>query len=189
MAWSATTAGVSAEMVSDLMIACVERRFGATKTPHPVEWLSDNGSAYIARQTGETTMALGLRLLFTPVRSPQSNGHLRGVREDAQARLCSPRHPSRRRNRQAASARLVRGLQQHSPALRPTHALAPRVPHPECLNPPRRLSGQTGCTPEGRWTVSLTAKVPAERARFGAGWAEGSARATTSPFSFVTRSS
>jgi putative transposase len=45
MAWSATTAGVSGEMVSDLMIVCVERRFGATKTPHPVEWLSDNGSA------------------------------------------------------------------------------------------------------------------------------------------------
>ncbi|MER2265081.1 IS3 family transposase [Methylobacterium oxalidis] len=74
MAWSATTNGVSGEMVSDLMIACVEHRFGATKTPHPIEWLSDNGSAYIARQTSETATALGLRLLFTPVRSPQSNG-------------------------------------------------------------------------------------------------------------------
>ncbi|MDR7040374.1 transposase InsO family protein [Methylobacterium sp. BE186] len=74
MAWSATTAGVSAEMVCDLMLACAERRFGATKTPHPVEWLSDNGSAYIAKQTAQTAAALGLRLLFTPVRSPQSNG-------------------------------------------------------------------------------------------------------------------
>ncbi|ACA20677.1 Integrase catalytic region [Methylobacterium sp. 4-46] len=74
MAWSATTAGVSGEMVSNLMIACVEHRFGATKAPHPIEWLSDNGSAYIARQTSETATALGLRLLFTPVRSPQSNG-------------------------------------------------------------------------------------------------------------------
>jgi putative transposase len=74
MAWSATTAGVSGEMVSDLMITCVERRFGTTRTPHSVEWLSDNGSAYTARQTSETAAALGLRLLFTPVRSPQSNG-------------------------------------------------------------------------------------------------------------------
>ena len=46
------------------MIACVERRFGATKIPHPVEWLSDNGSAYIAKQTSETAMALGLLLLY-----------------------------------------------------------------------------------------------------------------------------
>ncbi|MBB2964248.1 transposase InsO family protein [Methylobacterium sp. R2-1] len=74
MAWSATTTGVSAEMVCDLMIACCERRFGATKTPHPVEWLSDNGSAYIAKETAQTAAALGLRLLFMPVRSPQSNG-------------------------------------------------------------------------------------------------------------------
>ena len=37
MAWAATTAGISGEMVRDLMVACVERRFGATKTPHPIE--------------------------------------------------------------------------------------------------------------------------------------------------------
>ncbi len=74
MAWPATTTGVAAEMVCDLMIACCERRFGATKTPHPVEWLSDNGSAYIAKETAQTAAALGLRLLFTPVRSPQNSG-------------------------------------------------------------------------------------------------------------------
>jgi putative transposase len=74
MAWSAATTGVSAEMVCDLMIACCECRFGATKTPHPVEWLSDNGSAYIAKATAQTAAALDIRLLFTPVRSPQSNG-------------------------------------------------------------------------------------------------------------------
>jgi transposase InsO family protein len=61
-------------MVCDLMIACCECQFGATKAPHPVEWLSDNGSAYIAKETAQTAAALGIRLLFTPVRSPQSNG-------------------------------------------------------------------------------------------------------------------
>ena len=61
-------------LVRDLMIACVERRFGATRTPHAVEWLSDNGSAYIAKETAQVATALGLRLAFTPVRSPQSNG-------------------------------------------------------------------------------------------------------------------
>ena len=74
IAWSATTGGVSGEMVRDLMVACVERRFGATRTSHPVEWLSDNGSAYIAKETAHTATALGLRLAFTPVRSPESNG-------------------------------------------------------------------------------------------------------------------
>jgi putative transposase len=74
IAWSATTAGVSGEMVQDLMLACVERRFGGLRTPRPVEWLSDNGSAYIAKDTRDTAAALGLQLCFTPVRSPQSNG-------------------------------------------------------------------------------------------------------------------
>ena len=59
-------------MVRDLMLACVEARFGAARTVHPVEWLSDNGSAYIAKPTREMATALGLRLAFTPVRSPQS---------------------------------------------------------------------------------------------------------------------
>src|SRR5499433_609848 len=74
IAWSATTAGISGEMVRDLMIVCVERRSGTSKTPHLVEWLSDNGSAYIAKDTLDTATALGLQLCFTPVRSPESNG-------------------------------------------------------------------------------------------------------------------
>lgn len=75
VAWSAVAnAGVSGEMVRDLMLAAVERRFGGTKAPHPVEWLSDNGSAYIAGETADMARALGLTLLFTPVRSPESNG-------------------------------------------------------------------------------------------------------------------
>ena len=75
IAWSAVAnAGISGEMVRDLMIAAVERRFKRTCTPHPVDWLSDNGSAYIAKDTADIARALGLTLLFTPVRSPESNG-------------------------------------------------------------------------------------------------------------------
>ncbi len=75
IAWSAVAnAGISGEIVRDLMVTAVERRFGTIKVPHAVEWLSDNGSAYIARDTADTARALGLTLLFTPVRSPQSNG-------------------------------------------------------------------------------------------------------------------
>ena len=61
-------------MVRDLMVACIERQFGISKAAHPVEWLSDNGSAYIAKDTLDTATALGLKLCFTPVRSPESNG-------------------------------------------------------------------------------------------------------------------
>ena len=45
-----------------------------SKAAHPVEWLSDNGSLKIAEDTLDTATALGLKLCFTPVRSPQSNG-------------------------------------------------------------------------------------------------------------------
>ena len=56
------------------MLACVEQRFAATRAPHPVQWLADNGSAYTARETLEFAVALGLVACFTPVRSPESNG-------------------------------------------------------------------------------------------------------------------
>ena len=75
IAWSAVAdAGVSNEMMRDLMIAAVERRFGTARAPHRLEWLSDNGSAYFAKPTAEPAAALGLALLFKPVRSPESNG-------------------------------------------------------------------------------------------------------------------
>jgi putative transposase len=74
IAWSATTAGISGEMVRDLMIVCVERRFETSKAPHLVEWLSDNCSAY--NRQGHIRHSYGLRsaALLTPVRSPQYNG-------------------------------------------------------------------------------------------------------------------
>jgi uncharacterized protein with GYD domain len=36
--------------------------------------LSDNGSAYIAKDNADIARALDVNLLFTPVRSPESNG-------------------------------------------------------------------------------------------------------------------
>ena len=68
---------------------CVERRFGISKAVHPVEWLSDNGSAYIAKDTFDTATALGLKLCFTPVRSPESNGIAEAFVKTFKTRLCS----------------------------------------------------------------------------------------------------
>jgi putative transposase len=74
MAWCASTAGISGEMIRDLMLEAVEKRFGAAVTPHRIQWLSDNGSCYRAYETMEFAVRLGLVPCFTPVRSPQSNG-------------------------------------------------------------------------------------------------------------------
>jgi putative transposase len=74
MAWCATTGGISGEMIRDLMLESVERRFGSSAVPHPVQWLSDNGSCYRSGDTIDFADKLGLVPCFTPVRSPQSNG-------------------------------------------------------------------------------------------------------------------
>ena len=74
MAWCANAGGISGEMIRDLMVESVERRFGNEGVPHPIQWLSDNGSCYRAHETVEFAIRLGLVPCFTPVRSPQSNG-------------------------------------------------------------------------------------------------------------------
>ncbi len=72
--WTATTAGISGEMVRDMMLGAVEQRFGRTSTPNRVEYLTDNGSCYTATETVRFALALGLLPCFTPVRRPESNG-------------------------------------------------------------------------------------------------------------------
>ena len=75
IAWRAVVgAGVSADLIWDMMLEAVEKRFQALQAPHPVEWLSDNGSIYIAKQTTSFATQLNLKPCFTPVASPQSNG-------------------------------------------------------------------------------------------------------------------
>lgn len=74
MAWCATTGGISGEMIRDLMLEATEKRFRTARTPQPIQWLSDNGSAYRANETIDFAIRLGLVPCFTPVRSPQSNG-------------------------------------------------------------------------------------------------------------------
>lgn len=75
IAWTAVIgAGISGSDVRDMMLEAVERRFGSLPAPHPIEHLSDNGSAYTARKTREFAAALNLIPCFTPVRSPESNG-------------------------------------------------------------------------------------------------------------------
>lgn len=75
MSWVAVVnAGIDGDLVRDMMLEAVERRFGMTETPAPIQWLSDNGSPYIAGDTRSFAKELGLVPLTTPIESPQSNG-------------------------------------------------------------------------------------------------------------------
>jgi putative transposase len=73
MTFLATTGGISGDDVRDLMVAAVEHRFGSVNRL-PVEWLSDNGSCYIAGDTRSFARDIGLEPRTTPIESPQSNG-------------------------------------------------------------------------------------------------------------------
>ena len=71
----ATTSGITGEDVRDLMVAAVEHRFGpVNRLPVEIEWLTDNGSCYLARETRRFARDVGLVPCTTPLESPQSNG-------------------------------------------------------------------------------------------------------------------
>jgi putative transposase len=75
MSFLATTGGISGDDVRDLMVAAVEHRFGrVNRLPVTIEWLSDNGSCYIAGDTRSFARDIGLEPRTTPIESPQSNG-------------------------------------------------------------------------------------------------------------------
>ena len=70
----ATTAGISGEMIRDMMVHCVEQRFADIRAARKVQWLTDNGSIFAAYRTLEIAAALNLEPCFMPVESPESNG-------------------------------------------------------------------------------------------------------------------
>jgi putative transposase len=78
MAWRAWEGkGLPGEPVREMLIEAVERRFGSVEAipaDHELEFLSDNGGAYIAADTRSVARQLGLKPINTPVCSPQSNG-------------------------------------------------------------------------------------------------------------------
>ena len=78
LAWRAWEGkGLPGEPVRDMLVEAVERRFGSVEAiPEAceLEFLTDNGSAYIAHETRGIAKSLGLKPINTPVCSPQSNG-------------------------------------------------------------------------------------------------------------------
>lgn len=75
LSYIATTGGIHRDLIKDLMTEAIEYRFGkVTRLAHPIQWLSDNGPAYIARETRKFAHAVGLIICTTPFYSPESNG-------------------------------------------------------------------------------------------------------------------
>jgi transposase InsO family protein len=75
MSYVATTAGISGDMIRDLMAEAIEVRFGfVDELPHRIEWLSDNGSAYTAHETRAFATMMGLEVRTTPVRAQSPTG-------------------------------------------------------------------------------------------------------------------
>jgi len=71
MAWRAWEGkGLPGEPVREMLIEAVEKRFGAVEAVpegHLLEFLSDNGGAYTAQDTGRIASSLGLKPINTPV--------------------------------------------------------------------------------------------------------------------------
>lgn len=75
MSYVATTGGISGELIRDLIAESIEARFGMVdRVPRRIQWLSDNGPAYIARATRQFAQGMGLEVCTTPYYSPESNG-------------------------------------------------------------------------------------------------------------------
>jgi putative transposase len=68
----------------------------------PVQWLSDNGSAYTAEQTRLFVRQIGFQPVTTPVRSPQSNGmaesFVKTIKRDYVAHMPKPERETALRN-------------------------------------------------------------------------------------------
>lgn len=74
ISWVAKTTHIDGQDIRDLMAQSVEARFGATETPHKVQWLSDNGPPFTADETRAFGSSCGFEVCNTPAYSPESNG-------------------------------------------------------------------------------------------------------------------
>jgi transposase InsO family protein len=72
--WVGASRHLEGSDIRDLMAMSIEARFKATRTPRPLEWLSDNGPPYTATETRRFGTESGLLVRDTPAYSPESNG-------------------------------------------------------------------------------------------------------------------
>ena len=73
IAFISKTEPILAADVQSLMIECVEKRFNSTRAPRVIEFLTDRGAIYRARDTKSIGQSLNLQSCFTMAYSPESN--------------------------------------------------------------------------------------------------------------------
>ena len=75
ISWVTSSRGIDGGLIRDLMTESIEQRFGEVhKLPHRIQWLSDNGPCYVAKQTVFYGKSLGFEICTTAPYSPESNG-------------------------------------------------------------------------------------------------------------------
>ncbi len=75
MRYVASNKGIDGAMIRDLMAETMQYRYGnVNQLPHKVQWLTDNGPCYIARETVLFGRSIGLEICTTRPYSPESNG-------------------------------------------------------------------------------------------------------------------
>jgi len=116
MAWTAVAnAGISGSDVRDMMLEALVKRFAATRASRAIEHLSDNGSAYTARDTRLFAQVLNLTPSFMPVASQSPvERNVRGIRQNPETGLRAHINSARRQNGAPAHRRMMdRRLQRN----------------------------------------------------------------------------
>jgi putative transposase len=143
ISWVTTTAGISGEMVRDMMVQCVEQRFGDLRASHRIQRLTDNGSIFAANRTLEIAAALNLEPCFTPVESLESNGMAKAFVKTFK-RDYLDQSASRR---PTALSRIDHWMEDYN-SEHPHSRLGYRSPASvHCITSTSRVSGLTGSTP------------------------------------------
>ena len=69
-----TFKGIDGERIRDLMTETMHHRFGqVNELPYNIQWLTDNGPCYVARETVLFDRSIGLDICTTRPYSPESN--------------------------------------------------------------------------------------------------------------------
>lgn len=75
ISYISSTVGIDGKTIRDLIFESMEYRFGKIDVlPQTIQWLSDNGSCYVARETVAFARNRGFDVRTTPAYSPESNG-------------------------------------------------------------------------------------------------------------------
>lgn len=74
MKYVTSTIRIDQQAIRDLIVETLEYRIGRCQAAYPIQWLTDNGSCYTAKETLLYGRRQELDIRTTPAYSPKSNG-------------------------------------------------------------------------------------------------------------------